>query len=355
MIYLFAGARPNFIKASSIIRAFKKYDIDFELIHSGQHYDLNMVKDFLPADSWFPDYCLPGWNAYSNPADQIGQTIRSFGEYCSIKKPDMIMVFGDVNSTLAGAIVANKLGIKLAHVEAGERCGNLSMPEEMNRILVDQMSDFLFAASEQAYDNIAGYDKDGLYLTGDTMIDQLVYYENEFKEYAVKNEKYAVLTLHRCANTDDENRMNKIFDVIYNISQKIKIFFPCHPRTKKAWKEYGFKNKTEGLIFEDPMPYLDFIAMLQNAEFVLTDSGGLQVETSYLNVPCITLRKRTERHDTINRGSNLLIDPDKNLLGHLQFNVDKILKRRWKQSTFKSNPIHDGKAAERIAEIIRWI
>lgn len=397
-ICLCVGARPNFMKAAPLIRAFKKHGIPYRLIHTGQHYDKNMSQIFfdeleIPA----PDINLGAWVEGDSSSQQIGRSIVIFSRQMELNRPDLIMVLGDVNSTLACALVANKMGIRLAHVEAGERSGDRSMPEEINRILVDEISDYLFCASEEASKNL--FWKDNAYLIGDTMIDQLIYSERktncidsvEFgcvrsvaKRLGIQDAElselfeeirntgvnvsdtitalgkvitrlqgpYAVLTIHRAGNVDSRERLEAIIEIVSKVSEKIQVFFPCHPRTKKAMFDIGFRNKADGLFFENPMSYLEFMALVQDAKFVMTDSGGLQVETSYLNIPCLTLRENTERHDTIARGSNTLIslDGDQSLVFDF---VDTILKGQWRQSTFKSNPIHDGNASDRIVEILK--
>jgi len=356
-ICLCVGTRPNFMKAAPLIRAFKKHRVAYRLIHTGQHYDKNMSQIFfdeleIPA----PDINLGAWVDSDSSSQQIGRTMVIFSRQMELNRPDLIMVLGDVNSTLACALVANKMGIRLAHVEAGERSFDRSMPEEINRILVDEISDYLFCASDEAYNNLRKTtpSRDGVkaFLVGDAMIDQLVYSLPKIGRAVDSTEPYALLTIHRAGNVDNRERLEAIIDIVSKVSEKIQVFFPCHPRTRKAWLDYGFQNNADGLIFENPMSYLDFMTLVKSAKFVMTDSGGLQVETSYLNVPCLTLRENTERHDTIARGSNTLIslDGDRSLIFDF---VDMILKGQWRQSTFKSNQIHDGNASDRIVEILK--
>lgn len=369
-ICLCVGTRPNFMKAAPLIRAFEKHGIDYKLIHTGQHYDKNMSEIFfqelgIPE----PDINLGAWVAGDSPSQQIGRTMVIFSRQIELIKPDLIMVLGDVNSTLACALVANKMGIRLAHVEAGERSNDRSMAEEINRILVDEISDFLFCASEESFNNLT-YQRYPYkievnpYLVGDTMIDQLIYSEPKLGGCIVSDsmaEQYAVLTIHRAGNVDNKERLEAIIEVAFKISDQIQIYFPCHPRVRKAMLNNNnfptrYLDRAYQIEFIEPMSYLDFMSLVKNAAFVMTDSGGLQVETSYLDIPCLTFRENTERHDTISRGSNTLISID-NYIGGCPSSVfdcvETIMKGRWRQSSFKSNPIHDGKASDRIVEILK--
>jgi len=358
------------MKAAPLIRAFEKHGIDYKLIHTGQHYDKNMSEIFfqelgIPE----PDINLGAWVAGDSPSQQIGRTMVIFSRQIELIKPDLIMVLGDVNSTLACALVANKMGIRLAHVEAGERSNDRSMAEEINRILVDEISDFLFCASEESFNNLT-YQRYPYkievnpYLVGDTMIDQLIYSEPKLGGCIVSDsmaEQYAVLTIHRAGNVDNKERLEAIIEVAFKISDQIQIYFPCHPRVRKAMLNNNnfptrYLDRAYQIEFIEPMSYLDFMSLVKNAAFVMTDSGGLQVETSYLDIPCLTFRENTERHDTISRGSNTLISID-NYIGGCPSSVfdcvETIMKGRWRQSSFKSNPIHDGKASDRIVEILK--
>jgi len=372
-ICLCVGARPNFIKAASLIRAFEKYGIDYQLVHTGQHYDKNMSEIFfeelgIPE----PDINLGAWVAGDSPSQQIGRTLVIFSRQVELRRtqglePDLIMVVGDVDSTLACALVANKMGIKLAHVEAGERSLDRTMPEEINRVLVDELSDYLFCASGESHNNIVDMaypyepeiDPD---LVGDTMIDQLIYSDKKLGRAVDSAEPYAILTIHRAGNVDNQERLDTILEIGCKISEKIKIIFPCHPRTKRAIHTFMLRGKGiadyafSNIATINPMSYLEFMTLVKNAKFVMTDSGGLQVETSYLNIPCLTLRENTERHDTTTNGSNTLISIDNYIKGcstSVFDCVETIMNGQWRQSNFKSNPIHDGKAAERIVEILK--
>lgn len=356
-ICLCVGTRPNFIKAAPLIRAFKKYNLSYRLIYTGQHYDYNMAGIFfkelgIPK----PAINLAVMSKSDSPIEQIAHIMQSFRTYCIGYKPNTIVVLGDVNSTLACALVASKLYIPIAHVEAGLRSFDLTMPEEINRKLVDAMSSYLFCPSIDSFNNLVDEKlapKNNTYLVGDVMIDQLKYIEeNLIPLKKMKEIPYAILTLHRAGNVDDIEKFNKIWDIICKISQKIRIIFPCHPRTKKQFEKrpIGILAHSNNIIFCNPLSYIDFMKLIYNAEFVLTDSGGLQMETSYLNIPCITLRESTEWLETISHGSNVvagIVEED------ILKAVENILQDRWKQSRIKNMPLHDGNAAERIVGILK--
>lgn len=352
-ICLCVGTRPNFIKAAPLIRAFEKYKIDYRLVYTGQHYDYNMAGVF------FEELGIPKPDATfsilenTTRIEQIEHMAEYFHRYLRIEKPDIVVVLGDVNSTLACALTANIMKIELAHIEAGERCGNKSMAEEENRIRVDSMSDYLFCASENSVNNLNNEgltidDRAQLRLVGNTMIDQLKHFQSHLENTKI-DKSYAVLTLHRAENVDDLGRLGKIHGIISKIAEKIKVIFPCHPRTKKQFEKDGFMRNLESLAMVEPMSYLEFMKLVNNAKFVLTDSGGLQMETSYLNVPCITLRESTEWLETVSHGTNVitgLIEED------ILRAIDNISQGRWKRSKIKDMSLHDGNAAERIVEIL---
>lgn len=368
-ICLCVGTRPNFIKAAPLIRAFKKHDVPYRLVHTDQHYDYNMAGIFFKElDIPKPDVSLCIIPKDNCAITQIAGIMHSFQEDCIEHNPDIIIVLGDVNSSLACALTAKLMGIKLAHVEAGERCGYPNMAEEINRRLIDQISDYLFCSSETGYRNFIreekGYDNysrkgilgGNFYLVGNTMIDQLKHIQ--FLLGGTKKddkESYAVLTLHRAENVDDLKKLRKTWDIILKISEKIKVVFPCHPRTKKQLEKIGILPASEGndrFLFAKPMSYVEFMKLIYQAKFVLTDSGGLQMETSYLNIPCITLRESTEWLETVASGTNVVTgiyeDDIMNAVG-------KIFANKWKESKIHYNPLYDSNAADRIVEILRTL
>lgn len=355
-ICLCVGTRPNFIKAAPLIRAFKKYNIDFRLVHTGQHYDTNMSDAFFMGLSLpEPDVTL-GFLKDVFRAAQIKHMTKAVSSYFRIYRPDIAMVLGDVNSTLACAMSARIMEIKIAHVEAGERCGDSNMIEERNRKYIDSVSDYLFCASENSLDNLID---DGMakraHLVGNIMIDQLKYIEPLITKDE-QEEPYAVLTLHRAENVDSLEKLRKIWDIVVKVSEKIKVIFPCHPRTRKQFEKMtidGFPFTR--IIFCNPLPYLSFTKLVNNAKFVMTDSGGLQMEAAYLNIPCITLRDSTEWVETVSVGTNVVTGIDE---CKIMFNVNSILNGDYvwiqsMESMIKLNQLHDGNAAERIVEILK--
>jgi len=305
------GARPNFIKLAPVSKELRK-EFDEIIVHTGQHYDYEMNKLFfdelgIPE----PDYHLgvgSGSQGY-----QTGEMLKRTEEVLTKEKPDMVLVFGDTNSTLAGALAAVKLHIKAAHIEAGLRSRDKKMPEEINRVLTDHCSDLLFCPTETAVKNLKneGIAK-GVYLTGDVMVDALQenikIAEKKSKILDVLNlnpEEYYLATVHRAENTDDFSRLKSIVDAFCEIRH---IVFPCHPRTEKCLKEYGLWNKLKNMIkVIKPVGYLDMLMLEKNARKILTDSGGVQKEAYIFKVPCITLRENTEWVETVEDGWNVLV------------------------------------------------
>ncbi len=356
LITLVTGTRPNLVKAAPLLREFEKEKINYRWIHTGQHYSKEMFK-FILADLSLQEPLTFDVGTGKNITLRLSVLIDVVSADFSIHKPDLVIVLGDVDSTLAAALVANKMKIPLAHIEAGERSYNRSMPEEINRILVDNMSQHLFCASKIAQINLQGEAllyKDDIhtYFTGNLMIDQLKYLLDKPYEYAVYNEPYAVLTLHRQENVDIGQNLEHLIEMVGKVSEKIRVFFPVHPRTKsrllKAWIA-RFVN----IIQLTPLPYSEFIKTVEYSRFVMTDSGGLQVESSFMNVPCLTLRNETEWPDTIMSGSNHLVNmiDDEDLLSC----VDKIMAGEWKESRFSETDLCKMNAAENIVMIIKGI
>ncbi len=308
------GARPQFIKAGSVSREIAKHkEIQECIVHTGQHYDANMSDIFfeemqIPK----PNYLL-GIGGKSHGA-MTGQMIEKIEEVCLKEKPDWVMVYGDTNSTLAGAIVASKLHIKLAHIEAGLRSFNMNMPEEINRILTDRVSNMLFCPTDAAMQNLKneGYDNfdSKIVKSGDVMQDGVMFY----KDLAVKpsfdiKDNYILCTIHRAENTDDEVRLRSIFEALNEIAQNIQVILPLHPRTKK--KIENLKLNIENLTIIDPVGYLEMVWLIDNCSLVVTDSGGLQKEAFFFGKSCITLRDETEWAELVNGGFNVLAGADK--------------------------------------------
>lgn len=362
------GARPNFMKMAPIIKAISAIlpSCQQYLVHTGQHYDEKMSKVF------FMELGLPEPDLYlgvgsGSHAQQTAKIMLAIEPVILDYQPDLIIVVGDVNSTLACSLVAAKLGVKIAHVEAGLRSFDNSMPEEVNRILTDRISDLLFVSEESGLANLRaeGCQREKIHFVGNVMIDTLLKFRKEagrsdiLGKLGVDDADYLLLTLHRPSNVDELETFGKILSALREVSQKLPIFFPVHPRTRSKIADFGFSDYFSesngpqatyddgGIFLMEPLGYLDFIKMASMAKIVLTDSGGIQEETTILNVPCLTLRRNTERPATITHGTNELVgtDPDKILSSCL-----KILNGGGK--TGETPKYWDGIAAERIAKII---
>jgi UDP-GlcNAc3NAcA epimerase len=308
------GARPQFIKAGSVSREIVKHkEIEEVIVHTGQHYDANMSDIFfdemkIPK----PDYFL-GIGGKSHGA-MTGQMIEKIEEVCLKEKPDWVMVYGDTNSTLAGAIVASKLHIKLAHIEAGLRSFNMKMPEEVNRILTDRVSQILFCPTDTAVQNLKneGYDNLDVKVvkSGDVMQDGAMFYKNLAQKPSCDiQENYILCTIHRAENTDDVTRLENIFAALNEIVKEKQIILPLHPRTKKILQES--KIDTDNLTIIDPVGYLEMVWLIDNCSLVMTDSGGLQKEAYFFEKQCITLRDETEWVELVENGFNTLVGADK--------------------------------------------
>ena len=345
------GARPNFIKCAPLSKEIRK-EFNEVIIHTGQHYDYEMNKVFfdelkIPE----PDYHL-GVGSGTH-GEQTGEMLKRTEEVLIKEKPDLVLVFGDTNSTLAGALAASKLHIKVAHVEAGLRSYDKRMPEEINRVLTDHCSDLLFCPTETAVRNLKGEGvTNGVYLTGDVMVDALKenieIAERKSKildELDLKPKEYCLATVHRAENTDDFERLKNIVDAFYEIGNLV---FPCHPRTEKFLKNFGLWN---GLIKNvkviKPVGYLDMLMFEKNARKILTDSGGIQKEAYIFKVPCITLRENTEWVETVEDGWNVLVGADK----------DKIIKmaNEFEPKGEQRDVFGKGDASEKIREIIEGL
>lgn len=348
---LIIGARPNFIKVVKLNRILRN-DFNVRLIHTGQHYSREM------SDIFFEDLSIPKPEYYlgvksGTHAYQTSKIMIEYEKLLFKKRPDLCVVFGDVNSTIASTIAAKKLYLKVAHVEAGLRSFDKSMPEEINRIVTDSLSDFLFAPSFDAVENLLneGCERKKIFLVGNIMIDTLLENMDNIKkidiekEFSVKKGKYIYCTLHRPSNVDNRERFIKILKFMRRLSKHYPIVFPLHPRTQKIIENFGLKEYfSNNIIIVKPVSYLKSIALEMNSKFVLTDSGGIQEETTYLKVPCFTLRQNTERPITIKYGTNMLIEPEIK-------NVEEILKCSQKIK-IKKIKFWDGKTSERIKKVL---
>jgi len=368
-----AGARPNFMKVAPIIDEMKRCPGAFEIlfVHTGQHYDEKMSKLF------FEDLGMPEPDVYlgvgsGTHAEQTARIMERFEKVLFKENPDLVMVVGDVNSTFACALCAAKLNIRVAHVEAGLRSFDRAMPEEINRVLTDAISDYLFITEESARENLLreGKSESQIYFVGNVMIDTLLKNKEKaeksgiLKELGLNPKSYALVTLHRPSNVDDPRKFQGILGALAEISKRIKVVFPVHPRTQKAIEKLVPKGegrrtkdehriaksedpraKSRGIRFIEPLGYLDFLKLMSEAKLVLTDSGGMQEETTILNVPCLTLRENTERPVTVEVGTNVLVgnSPEKIIL-----EAENIFKGVFKQK--EKPPLWSGGTAHRIVQ-----
>ena len=388
---LVAGARPNFMKIAPLIRAVHSYNemnrgaISPLLVHTGQHYDVNM------SGSFFKDLNLPKPDVYlgvgsGNHGEQTGKVLIEFEKVLLRERPNLVIVVGDVNSTLACSLAAVKLLIPVAHVEAGLRSFDRSMPEEINRILTDAISDYLFTPSPDGDENLLkeGIHAEKIFLVGDIMVDSLLFNLEKAKktdvlkrlglkldqqpasndqQSSIDNRQsvrpYALLTLHRPSNVDNKESLSRILGGLLQVSSKIPILFPAHPRTRKMINEFNLQSyfvdladnqlpiTNNGIYLANPFGYLDFLNLMAHARMVLTDSGGIQEETTVLDIPCLTIRDTTERPITLSEGTNVLVkdDPQK-----IVEEVEKILSGQVRKS--RCPGIWDGHTAERIVRIL---
>lgn len=339
-VYLVGGTRPNFVKIAALARACPSltYPVDMRIIHTGQHFDEDMSGSFFH-DLGIPKPYHTIKSGSGTHSEQTGKIMVGFEKLCEKDRPDLVIVVGDVNSTLACAIVAKKMGIKLAHVEAGLRSGDMSMPEEINRIVVDSLADYHFTTEPSASRNLAMEGHISFYFVGNTMIDNLFWYNSRLPER--KPAKYGFLTLHRPSNVDNKEVFSRIVSTLNSLDINT-IWFPMHPRTEKMAK---FKTTIIGNIRTlPPLGYLDSLIIWRDAKCVFTDSGGLQEETSALGVPCVTIRNNTERPITVEEGSNVLA-------GTTPEGIRKAYDLALSKAG-KIMPNCDGKASNRIWEIL---
>jgi UDP-N-acetylglucosamine 2-epimerase (non-hydrolysing) len=343
------GARPNFMKAAPVLRALSNRPaIKQTLVHTGQHYDANMSDIFFSQlEMPSPDVNLEVGSG--SHAQQTAQIISKFEPVLLQRKPDVVLVYGDVNSTVAAALVSAKLGIRIGHVEAGLRSFDWTMPEEINRVMTDRLADLLFTPSEDGDVNLAkeGIPGEKIFCVGNVMIDSLVRLLPAAMQYPKNGfpERYALVTLHRPANVDDSTTLKSILQSLLEINEDLAVVFPVHPRTRQRIEGFGFDGGK--LHMSGPLPYVEFLALLRRAAVVITDSGGIQEETTYLGVPCLTLRNNTERPVTVTLGTNVIVGQEKDKLNS---ELSKIVAGRAKKGTIP--PLWDGHAGERIADVL---
>ncbi len=353
MILIIIGTRPEIIKMAPIIRVCQKERVPFRILHTGQHYSYEMDRIFFEELALpFPDYNLDVGS--SSHAEQTGAIMVGIEKILLQDYPDVVLVQGDTNTVLAGGLVGAKLHIPVGHVEAGLRSNDRSMPEEINRVVVDHISDYLFAPTKKSAKYLIheGIDESKIFITGNTVVDAL--YQNQYiarkksnilKKLNLTYGQFLLVTAHRAENVDEKSRFEGILLGIKLVSEKfgLKVIFPMHPRTQKMIKEFGFSS--EGIFIISPVGYLDFLELEANARLILTDSGGVQEEACILQVSCITLRDNTERPETVDVGGNILAGCDTN---RIVAAAEKMITvpRNW------INPYGDGKAGEKIVEII---
>lgn len=353
---LVVGARPNFMKISPLINSIERkkmegININYRLIHTGQHFDKKMSQDFFTQLGIPEPHLNLNCGGSSSNSEQIGCIMIEFEKELIKNKPNIVIVVGDVNSTMSCAIVAKKLKIDVAHIEAGIRSLDRGMPEEINRLVTDSISDYFFTTSKFANDNLKkeNIHESKIFFVGNTMIDCLKNNLNKLekcdliKTNIVDVKKYFLMTLHRPSNVDDLENLKKILLSIDEFVGDIKVVFPIHPRTQKKLSEIDLKFKN--IIITEPQKYLQFIDLIKNSIGVITDSGGITEETTFLNIPCITLRDTTERPETVEYGTNVLVGND---MGKLKNSIKSIILNKWKIGEVPE--LWDGKTSDRIIE-----
>ena len=357
-IDIIAGARPNFMKIGPIVHAIEKHNkssdlkVEYRLIHTGQHYDKKMSEDFFTQLN-IPEPQLNLGVGSGTAATQTANIMMRYEEAVKEWKPELCIVVGDVTSTMACAIVAKKEWIKVAHVEGGIRSGDEMMPEEINRMVTDSITDYFFTTTELANRNLAalGHGKEKVFFVGNTMIDSLLgnldrlIKPDLFDKEGLVEKEFLVMTLHRPSNVDGYENLRQLLSLINdNVGDK-KVVFPMHPRTKKMFDQLGIAF--DKLVVTGPMSYLEFIYMIKHSAGVVTDSGGITEETTVLNVPCMTLRNSTERPETVTMGTNEIVGTDPNNI--VPF-LKKLIAGDWKSGSIPD--LWDGKTADRIVELI---
>lgn len=362
-ITLVAGARPNFMKIAPIIRELQTRDasLEWSLVHTGQHYDREMSDVFF-RDLGIPTPELamaPGGGTHS---EQTARIMLEFERYCLESKPDMVVVVGDVNSTLACSIVAKKLGIKVAHVEAGLRSGDMNMPEEVNRIVTDSISDLFFVTEQSGLENLIkeGHSPNAIHFVGHVMIDNLFYQmkalektpQERFETAPLKTQlqTYGVVTLHRPSNVDDPSILKQIMSALDEVGAEIPLVFPVHPRTRANLASFNIRVPAHIHLLA-PLPYMEFLNLWKDAKLLLTDSGGLQEESTALGIPCLTLRNNTERPITIEEGTNILVGTNERDIVKA---AKLVLAGRDQRGNVRPK-FWDGRSSARIADVLESV
>lgn len=351
------GTRPNFIKVTQLEKEFQAYpEIEHTLLHTGQHFDFQMSEVFFRELNIYP----PSVHFQLESNSQIGviaSIMTQMERYLSDNKTDLVLVPGDVNSSMACAIVAQRMGIPVGHIESGLRSFDKSMPEEVNRMIIDDVADLFFVTEQSGMTNLEAEQKDvnKAHFIGNTMIDTLMAFQPVFdKSSIIKRlgipDHFALATFHRPQNVDEESALIKVTGILQSAANELPVVLPMHPRTRKKLEAFGLIDslqKNQNLILTDPLGYLDFMHLIKNAAFVITDSGGIQEETTFMQVPCITVRPNTERPITIDVGTNTLVELD---IQHVMALITQILEGHYKKGAIP--PMWDGKASERLTKVV---
>lgn len=353
-ILIVIGTRPNFIKVTQFKKLASKYSsLDLKIVHTGQHYDDKMADVFFKQFNLIPDYFLN--ISQGSPNSQIAEIMHKLEQLIITDfKPDLLIVVGDVNSTLAASITANKMGIKLAHIESGLRSFDETMPEEHNRIITDKLSNLFFVTEQSGYDNLIaeGVSSEKIVFVGNTMIDTMVAFEKQIDssevlaQYNLHKNDFVLMTMHRPATVDNHEELHKLYKLIEDLTIKYKVFFPIHPRTLKRIEEFGLKDKfinNSKIILAEPLDYFAFQKLVKECKFIITDSGGIQEESTFLGKPCLTLRPNTERPVTVTEGTNTLVPFE---LDTIKDFVSQIESGIYKKGQVPK--LWDGKSTERI-------
>jgi len=349
------GARPNFMKVAPVLAALAEHSgVEQLLVHTGQHYDANMSAIFFQ-QLGIPEPDINLEVGSGSHAVQTAQIMTKFEGVVLAQKPDMVLVYGDINSTVAATLVCAKLQIPVSHVEAGLRSGDRTMPEEINRLVTDQIADLLFTPSADGDENLLreGIAPQRIHFVGNVMIDTLVRLLPQAEALDIRRrleltpQQYGLITLHRPSNVDEPARLYQIVETLLTISRELPLVFPIHPRTRQRLADYPFGSQAGQIKFTEPLGYLEFLALQRHARLIITDSGGIQEESTYLGIPCLTVRENTERPVTVTLGTNQLVGQN---MQKLRQATAMVLGGKAKQGTVP--PLWDGQAGQRVAQIL---
>jgi len=359
-IFIIVGTRPNFIKVTQFKRVARNFPgLEFVIVHTGQHFDEKMADVFFRQFNLIPDVFLNV--PQGSPNSQMAEIMLRLEEQIKIHQPSLMIVVGDVNSTFAAALTANKMNIPIAHLESGLRSFDRSMPEEHNRILTDAITDYFFVTEQSGMEHLSNEQKakESIHFVGNTMIDTMVAFEKEIElsdvlsRYHLQPQSFVLMTMHRPATVDNIEGLEKLNQLIKEVTKNYKIIFPIHPRTVKMLQMHGLYDDFSGnasLILTEPLDYFSFQKLIKNSKFILTDSGGIQEESTFLLVPCLTLRPNTERPSTVTLGTNELLPFD---LALIKTKIEAIENGSYKKGQIP--PLWDGKATERVVEVLAHV